>query len=241
MTLKRHWTCLAVLVLSSFFQSAHAQNPGAGDIVLRPGAVATMHGQWTKLADATAAGGTAAWFPNAGAAKVLAAVPQPSSFFEITFDAPAGVPYRLWLRLRAQNNDWANDSVFVQFSGSVDTSSNPVYRIGTASAAEVNRGGLQGLRHCGLGVAGQRLGGGRARPGRSISRRAGRTRSSAMQSREDGAFVDQTRAVAVEISVGAPGATKNDTTILRAADSRSDGYARRALRIYSRSVRRRRR
>ena len=40
--------------------------------------------------------------------------------FEKTFTARAGVPYRLWIRSRAQNDAWTNDSVFVQFSAAVD-------------------------------------------------------------------------------------------------------------------------
>ncbi len=36
----------------------------------------------------------------------------------MTFNAEAGKPYRLWIRGKAEPNNWANDSVFVQFSGS---------------------------------------------------------------------------------------------------------------------------
>ena len=56
----------------------------------------------------------------------------------MTFDAEAGRPYRLWLRGRADRNGWANDSVFVQFSGSVNANGAPVNRIGTTAAASVN-------------------------------------------------------------------------------------------------------
>jgi len=211
MTSKSLSICLAVLVWSGAAQSVGAQTPGAGDIVVRPGSVATMSGQWTKLADSTAAGGTAVWFPNAGAAKVPTAAAQPSSFFELTFDALAGVPYRLWMRLRAQNDDWANDSVFVQFSGTVDTSSNPIYRIGTTSAAEVR---LEDCNGCGIaGWGWQDNGWGVnvlgppiyfATDGRQVIR---------VQSREDGAIIDQILLSPSKFMSTPPGALKNDTTI----------------------------
>ena len=38
----------------------------------------------------------------------------------MTFNAQAGVPYHFWMRGKADKNNWANDSVYVQFSGTVD-------------------------------------------------------------------------------------------------------------------------
>ncbi len=38
----------------------------------------------------------------------------------MTFNAQAGIPYHLWMRGKADKNNWANDSVYVQFSGAVD-------------------------------------------------------------------------------------------------------------------------
>ena len=100
------------------------------DVVLRPGSGATVSGAWTVVADAAAAGGTAVRHANAGAAKLTQALAQPVNYFEQTFVADAGVPYRLWLRGRAQSDGWANDSVFVQFS----TASTAAAPRGTASA-----------------------------------------------------------------------------------------------------------
>ena len=216
MTLKRLSSGIAVLALCSAVQSSLAQTPGAGDIVLFPGRIATMAGQWTRLADATAAGGTAVWFPNAGAAKILTAAADPPSFFEVTFDAPAGVPYRVWLRLRAQNNDWANDSVFVQFSSSVDTASNPIYRIGTVSAAEVN---LEDCKGCGIaGWGWQDNGWGVDVLGPAIYFATGGPQVLRVQSREDGAIVDQILLSPSKFMSAAPGALKNDTTIFPAGE-----------------------
>ena len=72
---------------------------------------------------------------------------EAGKLFEMTFQATAGKPYRLWVHGRADRNYWANDSVFVQFSGSVTESGAARYRIGTTSAAEVN---LEDCRHCGI-------------------------------------------------------------------------------------------
>ena len=71
-------------------------------------------------ADATAAGGQRVRHPDAGAAKIATAAAQPANYFDMTFDAVAGVPYRLWIRGKADSNGWANDSVFAQFDGSVN-------------------------------------------------------------------------------------------------------------------------
>ena len=54
---------------------------------------------------------------------------RPSNKVEIVFTAVAGVTYRTWLRLSATSNSLANDSVWVQYDGSVDSSGNPVNRM----------------------------------------------------------------------------------------------------------------
>src|SRR5262249_42496797 len=95
-------------------------------------------GSWQVVSDATAAGGARLWNPDAGAAKLANPLASPGSYFELTFTAQAGVGYRLWLRGKADNDSPYNDSVFVQFSGSVDASGNPTYRIGTTAGTAVN-------------------------------------------------------------------------------------------------------
>ena len=93
--------------------------PVAEEIVMQAAAATKIAGGWTRVADATASGGVRLWHPDASAAKVITAAAAPASYFEVTFNAVAGRPYRLWLRARAQNDSWMNDSVFVQFSGAV--------------------------------------------------------------------------------------------------------------------------
>lgn len=202
----------ATLAAVALAVPARAQTLGAGDISLRPGTSATVAGSWTKTTDASAAGGSAVWFPNAGAAKITTALASPSSYFELTFDAEAGVPYRLWVRLRAQNNDWANDSVFVQFSGAVDSASSPLYRIGTTSAAEVN---LEDCKGCGISNWGwQDNGWGVGVLGPEIYFQSSGTHTLRVQSREDGAIIDQILLSPSKYLSSSPGALKNDATIL---------------------------
>lgn len=190
---------------------ADAQTLGSGDVSLRPAETATFVGQWAKLTDATAAGGSAAWFPNAGAAKIVTASANPAAYFELSFDAQAGIPYRLWVRLRAQNNDWANDSVFVQFSGSTNASDAPVYRIGTTSAAEVN---LEDCKGCGIANWGwQDNGWGTGVLGPAIYFAASGRQVLRVQSREDGAIIDQVVLSPSKFIAAAPGGLKNDATI----------------------------
>jgi hypothetical protein len=65
------------------------------DVVLRPGTVATVAGAWSVISDATAADGVAVRHPNGGAAKLTQALASPTNYFEVSFNAEGGIPYRL--------------------------------------------------------------------------------------------------------------------------------------------------
>src|SRR6185312_7720 len=62
---------------------------------------------------------------------------SPTHYFDVTFNAIAGTPYRLWLRLRALNNSKYNDAVWVQFSDA-RAGGSPVYAINSTSGLLVN-------------------------------------------------------------------------------------------------------
>jgi exonuclease III len=119
----------------------------SAEIVLYAKNASLVQGNWTVVADAEAAGGARVWNRDAGAAKLSAPLASPASYVELTFDVQAGTPYRLWIRGRAERNYWGNDSVFVQFSGSVDPAGSPTYRIGTTIGATVN---LEDCSGCGI-------------------------------------------------------------------------------------------
>ena len=184
-------------------------NPVAGtdDIVLYAADVpaASIFGKWVRVTDATAAGGTRLRNPNASAAKRTTALASPVDYFEMSFTAPAGVPYHLWVRGKADSDNYANDSVFVQFS---DVTTN---RIGTTAAAEMN------LEDCsGCGVAGwgwQDNGWGVNVFGPNITFTTSGVHTVRIQTREDGLSIDQVMLSRGKFLTTAPGSLKKDATI----------------------------
>ena len=110
----------------------------APEVVLYPSNVTRLAGSWSKVADSTAAGGSTLRNAEAALPTVSAPLASPTHFVEATFNAVAGVRYRLWLRMRAKDDSKWNDSVFVQFSGSVNSGNSPIYRIGTTAGLTVN-------------------------------------------------------------------------------------------------------
>jgi hypothetical protein len=184
-----------------------------GEIVLYARDASTRTGNWQIVADATAAGGARIWNPDAGLPKLGTALAQPVDYFELTFTAEAGVPYRVWLRGRADKDHWSNDSVFFQFHGSVDASGGPVYRIGTTSATWLGVERCSGcpLRNWGWNDNG--YGG----PGPLVSFAMSGPQTLRVQRREDGISIDQIVLSPAQYLVNAPGLDVDDTTILSAA------------------------
>src|SRR5688572_32851890 len=128
----------------------------------------------------------------------------------MTFNASAGVDYRLWIRSKAQNDFWGNDSVFVQFSDSVNTIGIAVFRIGTTSATEMN---LEDCSGCGLsGWGWQDNGWGVGVLGPVIRFGTSGTQKIRIQSREDGLSIDQIVLSPSTYLSSAPGGVKNDAT-----------------------------
>jgi hypothetical protein len=191
-------------------------NSGGGaslnEIVVRTSAPATIAGGWRAVTDPTAAGGTALTHPNAGAAKLAGALAAPVHYVELTFEAEAGRPYRLWMRGRADPNSWANDSVFLQFSGSVNAAGAPAYRIGTTDSTTVN---LEDATNAGVqGWGWQDNGWGPGVLGPLVSFETTGTQTVRIQTREDGFRFDQLVLSSARYLTSAPGPLKNDTTIL---------------------------
>ncbi|MGH9370817.1 MAG: DUF4038 domain-containing protein, partial [Vicinamibacterales bacterium] len=168
-------------------------------------------GNWVVVPDATAAGGARLRNPNAGLAKASPSA-TPADYFEMTFDAEAGTPYRLWIRARADGNAYWNDSVSVQFSGSVSPTGQPVYRIGTTSAITYV---LEDCSGCGVSNWGwQDNGYGAGVLGPAIRFVATGPQTIRIQRREDGISIDQVVLSASRFSSASPGLTRNDSTIL---------------------------
>jgi phosphoesterase family protein/IPT/TIG domain-containing protein/phospholipase D-like protein len=202
---------------SPYSNVAHATTPApappsASDVVLWASEAPVRVGAWSVVADASAAGGNRISNPDAGAPKRTVALASPPDYFEMTFNAQAGTDYRIWVRGKAQNDFWGNDSVFIQFSDSVDSTSAPTFRIGTTAAAEMN---LEDCSGCGLsGWGWQDDGWGVGVLGPLIRFQTTGTHTLRVQVREDGLSIDQIVFSPQTYITTSPGALKNDTTIL---------------------------
>jgi hypothetical protein len=180
--------------------------PATADIVLRTAQLSRVVGTYQLRADATAAGGHALWHPNKAAASMKVPSATPATFAEFTFVAEAGRKYYVWLRGRAEWNDPANDSVHLQFTNVSEA------RIGTTSSIVIN---LEEQALAGLsGWGWQDRGYGAGVIGAPITFTVSGTQTLRLQPREDGLLVDQIVISADRFTTAAPGAPKNDTTIV---------------------------
>jgi len=182
----------------------------SSEIVLYAADATRIAGSWSLVADTTAAAGRRMSQPNAGAAKLTTALAAPTNYFELTFTAEAGRGYRLWIRGKAQNNSFANDSAHVQFSGSVTPAGTPTWRIGTTSSTAYVLEDCSGCGVSGWGWADNGYG----VDGPLVFFATTGPQTIRIQQREDGLSIDQ-----IVLSPGtylntAPGATKNDSTIV---------------------------
>jgi len=187
---------------------------GPGDILLHPSAAPVIVGNWTRNSDATAATGASLLNVDQDAAKLTTAQASPADYFEMTFTAQANTAYRLWIRSRATSNYWGNDSVHVQFDGSVASDgATPVARIGSTGSADVN---LEECRGCGVAEWGwQDNGWGTGVLGPAIYFATSGTQTIRVQPREDGLAIDQILLSPERYLTQSPGAAKNDSTILQ--------------------------
>jgi regulation of enolase protein 1 (concanavalin A-like superfamily) len=195
-------------------QAATTAPPPAAnkEIVLYAADATSIAGPWRLEPDSTAAAGTRAWNPDTGLAKVVSADAAPSGYIEFTFTADAGRPYRLWIRGKAERDDWNNDSAHVQFSGSVDAQGAAIYQIGTTASAEYN---LESCKGCGLaGWGWEDNGWGVGVLGPVVYFDTTGTHRIRLQNREDGLSFDQIVLSAERFLTSAPGPAKSDTTIV---------------------------
>ena len=135
----------------------------------------SVHGTWQmNPSEPTAAGNGTLFTSDLGAPKLAAPEAAPANYVDITFTADAFKPYHLWLRMKAQNDAWTNDSVWVQFSGSVDAAGNAVNRIGTTSGTWVSLEECSGCGEQGWGWQDNAYGSPGISAPRSTSRRRDR-------------------------------------------------------------------
>jgi endonuclease/exonuclease/phosphatase family metal-dependent hydrolase len=175
---------------------------------------ATVNGNWTLVADASAASGARVSNPDLRAPKVSTALAYPADYFELTFQANAGVGYRLWMRGKAAGNAYANDSVHVQFSDSVTASGAASYRIGSTASTVYT---IEDCSGCGVNGWGWNDNYYGNKAGALIYFAATGSHTIRVQTREDGISLDQIVLSPVQYLATTPGAAKNDATILSAS------------------------
>ncbi|HEX5473906.1 MAG TPA: hypothetical protein VFX12_04510 [Vicinamibacterales bacterium] len=195
----------------------------ADDVVIDASAVpsANLHGNWQKASVSGAANGTALVNPNKGAAKITTPLASPASYVDVTFQAAAGVPYSVWFRARAQNDDYGNDSFYLQFSDARDAAGAPIAGIGTTDALDMvlEEGRGAGVSGWGWNDANY---GSLAAPVRFATSGAHTLR---LQPREDGVEIDQIVISSVKYAGKRPGATRSDTTIVAGTLGTSAGVS----------------
>jgi hypothetical protein len=178
-----------------------------------------MAGNWSRIADPTAAGGFRAHDRNVGAPKVVQPSETPANTVTIPFLADPNLTYKLWVRLKADDNFWANDSVWVQLSGAFSVPFGvDVYRPGTTSGLPVN---LEECRNCGVSEWGwEDDGWGVVNKNGVLLRFEPGPQMIVIQTREDGVSIDQIVLSAEKYLTTRPGLAKNDRTILPATAPR---------------------
>ena len=168
------------------------------------------HGGWVLEPDPTAAGGARLRTADRGWASAPAPLPQPADYFELGFTAPANVPYRIWVRMRAEPDSKWNDSVWLQFSDAL-VSGAPAYAINSPAGLLVN---LEDCRDCGVSGWGWQDGAYWQSQSAVVTFAASGAHTLRVQTREDGVAVDQIVLSPVRFMSSAPGSAMFDGTIV---------------------------
>jgi endonuclease/exonuclease/phosphatase family metal-dependent hydrolase len=195
---------------SSSSTSSSSSSSSASNIVLWAGDGRVAGSSWQLVADSSAAGGSKLWNPDRGTGKLSYPSSSPSSYVDFTFTPVAGVPYRLWIRAKADGNDYTNDSLFVQFSASATSGDSALDRIGTTSGEVYSLESCSGVGESGWGWEDTEYCGDAA----PIYFSSSSAQTLRIQQREDGISVDQIVLSPSTYLTSSPGSQQNDTRIL---------------------------
>ncbi len=204
------------------FRTAPSSTTGGADIVIHASDVAAgqLHGGWSKASDSTSPGGVKLATPDRGQSHTNAPLAAPADYVDVTFDANAGTPYTLWLRLRALSDSKFNDSVWVQFSDAL-VRGTAAYRLGSTSALLVNLATSQAassLRNWGWQNGAYWLS-----QSATVTFAGSGTHTLRIQVREDGVQFDQIVLSPDTYLNTPPGPVNNDSTIVTAGQGSGSG------------------
>jgi hypothetical protein len=219
--MNRRVSSIGVLVIGVALASVLLRTEAAAassEIVLYASEATVTKGHWTSSSSSGAAGSRSMKSTDQGFSSANAPQASPANYFEMTFDADAGTTYRVWLRLRAENNSKWNDAVWVQFNDSLTTSGSAQYRIGTTSGLMVN---LERCAGCGMSNWGWQNTAYWLTQNTHVRFAATGKHTIRVQTREDGVEIDQIVLSPVKYLSSAPGPLTNDTTILAKTSSTS--------------------
>ena len=199
-----------VLVVMMALACAASVSGNTSDIVLYPSEAVTAKGNWAAAASSGAADGRSMTSADLGWSNADKPLASPANYFEMTFEAPAGTLYRIWLRLRAKGNSKWNDAVWVQFSDSV-SGGNTIHRIGSTNGLMVN---LERCSGCGTSGWGWQNTAYWLNQTTAVSFASSGTHTIRVQIREDGVEIDQIVLSPLKFMTNAPGSVTNDNTIV---------------------------
>ena len=115
------------------------QSSAPADVVIQAADIpaSALHGAWTVAGDATSPEAVKVITSDVGFASTQTPLATPTHYVDVTFDAAAGTPYTIWLRLRAHGDAKSNDSLWAQFSDATVNGS-PAYRLDSQEGLLIN-------------------------------------------------------------------------------------------------------
>lgn len=204
---------VVVLVWSVFVLVLSAVNAdAASDVVVYVSNAPVVRGNWSRVGDASAAGGQKLSGADWGWATTGAPLAQPNDYFEVSVTVDANTSYHVWTRMRASADSKWNDSVWMQFDAATDAGGAAVYPIGSASGLLLN---LEPCSNCGTTGWGWVDGAYWLGQTSTIRFATGGTHTIRVQTREDGVEVDQIVLSPASWLWSPPGQVRGDNTIVQ--------------------------
>jgi hypothetical protein len=203
---------LVALWTTCAFLTPHIAGASSPNIVLYATDSASLHGNWSRVADPSAAGGQTLRSSDSGWSNTSGPLSSPTDYVDFTFTAPVATTYHVWLRMRATANSKYNDSLFAQFSDAIDRNGAAFSAIGTTSGLTVNLANdSTGINLSGWGW---QDGAYWLTQTTTIAFATGGSHTLRIQTREDGVSIDQVVLSPATYLTTAPGALANDATIV---------------------------